>query len=113
MLNQLIEDPEFAHIKNYFFVDDSIKKSYATDFGHLSFYLPGGVFLPQNINQLQIFIKLANKYKIKMTCRGQGHSMNDHVLSNGGVILDLKKFDGKIEAINTTQGDKLVVPGRD
>jgi hypothetical protein len=110
MLHQFMHDTEFSEIKDFLFEDDLIRANYAKDFGHMAHHLPAAVFLPESVSQLQIFIKLANRHKIKITCQGRAHSMHGQALCKGGVILDLKKIQENIESLNTSVEDKLIVP---
>lgn len=85
------QNPEFKCIQKYFKFFDT--KDYATDFGHIISNKPMGVFLPPNVKLLQLFLKLANEYKINIICRGKGNSAYGQSQCLGGIVIDLKNLD--------------------
>lgn len=114
MFDRLLTDAEFSEIKNNFFYpneDEAIKKKYAHDFGGITSRLPKAVFIPDTTNQLHLFIKLINRYKIKVTCRGQGHSANGQSLCEDGVVIDLKNLNKNFEFSNPQKKDAIIVTG--
>jgi cytokinin dehydrogenase len=81
-------DPVFFDIKQYFnFID---LENYSKDFGGLLSEKPLAVLMPTAVEMLQKFLRLANQYKVKVTCRGKGNSAYGQSLVKDGVVIDLK-----------------------
>jgi cytokinin dehydrogenase len=66
---------------------------YQGDFGYMLLSQPNGVFMPENVEQLQDFLPLAKKYKVPLTCRGKGHCLYGQSQAQAGVILDLSRLN--------------------
>ncbi|MEW5821858.1 MAG: FAD-linked oxidase C-terminal domain-containing protein [Cyanobacteriota bacterium] len=63
-------------------------------------FMPGAVVLPQNIEQVQAIMKIANEYSIPVIARGAATNLSGGCVPvNGGIILHLAQMD-KIIVIN-------------
>jgi len=108
----LLNDQYFKKISKYLIRkggDPSITAAYSTDFGGVKVAYPEAVFLPETVSQLQLFIHLAQKHKVKVNIRGQGHSMDGHALLDEGVIIDLKNINAEIQ-FSSTHENAVEVP---
>ncbi|MBA2710321.1 MAG: FAD-binding protein [Tatlockia sp.] len=101
------EDSRFKSLQKYFqFINT---KDYTTDFGHIISKKPIGIFLPPTIEHLQNFLKLANLYQISVVCRGKGNSTYGQSQCFGGVVIDLKNMDLKMDFATSVE-DSLTIP---
>jgi cytokinin dehydrogenase len=110
----LMEDPEFNTIKGFYYDAgqyDWVKENYSTDFGKLVIQPPLGVFKPRSEEHLQKFIELANKHKVKITCRGQGHSTDGQILCENGIVIDLRDLPKQFQFTHPDRKDAFVVSG--
>lgn len=73
--------------------------------------LPDAVVFVENIDQVQTVVKLANKYKIPIICRGAGTNVvGACVVEHGGIILNFSKMN-KIINISPENMTATVEPG--
>ena len=73
--------------------------------------LPDAVVFVENIDQVQTVVKLANKYKIPIICRGAGTNVvGACVVEHGGVIFNFSKMN-KIINISPENMTATVEPG--
>lgn len=73
--------------------------------------LPDVVVFVENIDQVQTVVKLANKYKIPIICRGAGTNVvGACVVEHGGIILNFSKMN-KIINISPENMTAKVEPG--
>lgn len=73
--------------------------------------LPDAVVFVKNIDQVQTVVKLANKYKIPIICRGAGTNVvGACVVEHGGIILNFSKMN-KIINISPENMTAKVEPG--
>ncbi len=73
--------------------------------------LPDAVVFVENIDQVQTVVKLANKYKIPIICRGAGTNVvGACVVEHGGIILNFSKMN-KIINISPENMTAVVEPG--
>lgn len=73
--------------------------------------LPDAVVFVENIDQVQTVVKLANKYKIPIICRGAGTNVvGACVVEHGGIILNFSKMN-KIINISPENMTAKVEPG--
>lgn len=73
--------------------------------------LPDAVVFVQSIEQVQKVVKLANKYKIPVICRGAGTNVvGACVVEHGGIILNFSKMN-KIIDISRENMTATVQPG--
>ena len=110
----LIKDPGFSLIKDSYYdiaQYDWVEKDYSTDFGKLAFQKPRGVFKPRSQESLLKFVELANKHKINITCRAQGHSIGGQVLCANSIVIDLKDSPKEFNFPDSDKKDTLVVSG--
>ena len=73
--------------------------------------MPDAVVFVENIDQVQTVVKLANKYKIPIICRGAGTNVvGACVVEHGGIILNFSKMN-KIINISPENMTAKVEPG--
>lgn len=73
--------------------------------------LPEAVVFVETIEQVQEIVKIANKYKTPIICRGAGtNTVGACVPTHGGIILNFSKMN-KILEINTVNMTARVQPG--
>ena len=92
-LNRLWNDYDFDLLKPCCSITESSTQNYSRDFGRMLTSNPLIVFLPKTIEQLQQFVKIVSKHKIKMSCRGKGSSAYGQSLCENGVIIDLNELE--------------------
>ena len=74
-------------------------------------HLPDAVVFAKNIEQVQKIVKIANKYKLPVICRGAGtNTVGACVAEHGGIILNFSKMN-KILEINRENMTARVQPG--
>ncbi len=92
-IDALICDPKFTSLKSYYCDFDPfewMRTDYGTDFGKIMHQVPRGIFKPLSIKDLQAFIILANKHRVSIGVRAEGHSVMGQTLAKDGIIIDLK-----------------------
>ena len=73
--------------------------------------LPDAVVFVQTVEEVQAVIKIANKYRIPVICRGAGTNVvGACVVQHGGIILNFSKMN-KIREINKENMTAVVEPG--
>ena len=73
--------------------------------------LPDAVVFVDSIEQVQNVVKLANRYKIPVICRGAGTNVvGACVVEHGGIILNFSRMN-KILEINSVNMTARVQPG--
>ncbi len=73
--------------------------------------LPDAVVFVQTVEEVQAVIKIANKYRIPVICRGAGTNVvGACVVQHGGIILNFSKMN-KIIEINKENMTAVVEPG--
>ena len=73
--------------------------------------LPDAVVFVETIEEVQAVIKIANKYRIPVICRGAGTNVvGACVVQHGGIILNFSKMN-KIIEINKENMTAIVQPG--
>ena len=73
--------------------------------------LPDVVVFAENIPQVQNIVKIANKYKLPVICRGAGtNTVGACIAEHGGIILNFSKMN-KILEINRENMTARVQPG--
>ena len=93
-------------------ISEAVKAVYATD-NSIYQWQPQAVIYPQNVEDLQIMMKLANSktyQKIALTARGGGTGTNGQSLSNS-VVVDLSRYMNKILHIDPIQQTAWVEAG--
>lgn len=111
MKNKLISDLK----KNLPLVLDSLEERYAyaqdaTNIRRIE-NLPDAVVFVETIEEVQSVVKLANKYKTPIICRGAGTNVvGACTVKHGGIILNFSKMN-KIIEINRENMTAIVQPG--
>lgn len=73
--------------------------------------MPDAVVFVENKEQVQKVVKLANKYKVPVICRGAGTNVvGACTVEHGGIILNFSKMN-KIIEINRENMTAVVEPG--
>nr|MDO8097978.1 FAD-binding oxidoreductase [Candidatus Njordarchaeota archaeon] len=71
---------------------------------------PDVIAMPENVEQIQKIVRLANKEKTKITPFVAGANMGGLTLTEGGIILDLKRMNRIIE-VNEKAMYTIIEPG--
>ena len=73
--------------------------------------LPDVVVFAESIEQIQEIVRIANKYKIPIICRGAGtNTVGACIAEHGGIVLNFSKMN-KILEINQENMTARVQPG--
>ena len=73
--------------------------------------LPDAVVFAETVEQVQKVVKLANKYKVPVICRGAGTNVvGSCTVEHGGIILNFSKMN-KIKSISKENMTAIVEPG--
>jgi FAD/FMN-containing dehydrogenase len=85
--------------------------AYARDYSVVPARMPGYVVRPQNVEDIQKIIKLANKNKIPVVpCSSGIHFHGNTIPSQGGIVLDLQRMN-KILNIDNRNRVAMIEPG--
>jgi len=91
--------------------DEAILISYACDSSIAPFSKPGLVVLPENRQNVQDVLLLANRERIPVTVMSAGVNIGGlTVPSEGGIVLDFRNMDRIVE-INTDANYAVIEPG--
>jgi FAD/FMN-containing dehydrogenase len=71
---------------------------------------PDVIVMPENVEQIQRIVRLANKEKVPVTPFVAGANMGGLTLTEGGIILDLKRMN-KIIEVNEKAMYAIIEPG--
>src|SRR4051794_16530320 len=69
--------------------DPAALQAVADDFGHLVSRTPIAVLRPGSVQDVVRLLRYANRHRIAVTARGQGHSTNGQSQVSAGVVLDM------------------------
>lgn len=116
MLSNLLEDPEFKgqKIESLLLLVDNpthkqpITEKYSKDFGNIVNHIPAGVFMPSTTAELQVFMRLAKKHQVKITCRGTGGSTCGFSQCQNGIIIDLSNLDSTLKITTNKDGQSFI-----
>jgi len=69
-------------------LDEAPREQMATDFGAQFHRLPAAVLKPRSAEDVVKIVRFANKHRLKIAMRGQGHSVYGQTLVEGGIVVD-------------------------
>lgn len=113
MKNNLISDLKKSLSSENVLTDLEERYAYAQDATNIRQIkkLPDAVVFVENKEQVQKVVKLANKYKVPVICRGAGTNVvGACVVEHGGIILNFSRMN-KILEINRENMTAIVEPG--
>ena len=113
MKNNLISDLKKSLSSENVLTDLEERYAYAQDATNIRQIkkLPDAVVFVENKEQVQKVVKLANKYKVPVICRGAGtNGVGSCTVEHGGIILNFSKMN-KILEINRENMTVTVEPG--
>lgn len=113
MKNNLISELKKSLSSENVLTDIEERYAYAQDATNIRRikHLPDAVVFVENKEQVQKVVKLANKYKVPVICRGAGTNVvGACTVEHGGIILNFSKMN-KIIEINRENMTAVVEPG--
>ena len=113
LMNKAISDLEKALTSENVLHEPEERYAYSQDASNSpgNTHLPDAVVFAENIEQVQKIVKIANKYKLPVICRGAGtNTVGACVAEHGGIILNFSKMN-KILEINRENMTARVQPG--
>lgn len=113
MKNNLISELKKSLSSENILTDVEERYAYAQDATNIRRIknLPDAVVFVENKEQVQKVVKLANKYKVPVICRGAGTNVvGACTVEHGGIILNFSKMN-KIIEINRENMTAVVEPG--
>jgi FAD/FMN-containing dehydrogenase len=85
--------------------DEPARAAAADDFGHLVQRAPKAVLLPASDRDIAATIRWAAARGLKVSPRGQGHSVFGRSQAPHGIVIDMTQ----LRAVHTVAGDRIVV----
>lgn len=73
--------------------DPAVLAEAADDYGHLVHRTPLAVLRPGSVADVVALIRYANRHRIAVSVRGQGHSTNGQAQVSAGVVIDSRTLD--------------------
>ena len=113
LMNKAISDLQKTLTSKNVLTEIEERYAYSQDASNTSGHtqLPDVVVFAENIEHVQNIIKIANKYKLPVICRGAGtNTVGACVAEHGGIILNFSKMN-KILEINRENMTARVQPG--
>jgi cytokinin dehydrogenase len=96
---------EFPQLDGDYLVDVVARSTAASDYGHAVNRMPRAVVKPRTVQDIVRVVSHANQYGIKLSVRGQAHSLSGQTLIDDGIVIDSSslrtveyKPDGAIDA---------------
>ncbi|HWM07146.1 MAG TPA: FAD-binding protein [Actinophytocola sp.] len=86
-------------------VDEASRTEAADDYGHIVHRTPVAVLRPASVRDFVTMVRFANKHKLQVAMRGQGHSTFGQAQVRGGVVIDSRSF----ATIHRIDADRAVV----
>jgi cytokinin dehydrogenase len=74
-------------------LDETHREQMAMDFGGIFHRVPAAVLQPRSAEDLVKIIRFANKHRLQIAMRGQGHSQYGRVLVEGGIVVDSRSLN--------------------
>lgn len=69
-------------------VDPASLAAAADDYGHIVHRAPVAVLRPGSVRDIAAMVRYANRHRIMVAMRGQGHATNGQAQAGGGVVVD-------------------------
>lgn len=113
LMNKAISDLQKALTPDNILSKLEERYAYSQDASNIPEYvgLPDVVVFVETINQIQQVVKIANKYKLPLICRGAGtNTVGACIAEHGGIVLNFSKMN-KILEINHENMTARVQPG--
>ncbi len=113
LMNKAISDLQKALTPDNILSKLEERYAYSQDASNIPEYvgLPDVVVFVETINQIQQVVKIANKYKLPLICRGAGtNTVGACIAEHGGIVLNFSKMN-KILEINRENMTARVQPG--
>ena len=113
LMNKAISDLQKTLTSKNVLTEIEERYAYSQDASNTSghTHLPDVVVFAENIEHVQNIVKIANKYKLPVICRGAGtNTVGACVAEHGGIILNFSKMN-KILEINRENMTARVQPG--
>ena len=85
--------------------EDTIRNLMAVDYGNHTFRKPAAVLQPRSVSDIVKIVRHANRNKLKVTMRGQGHSQYGRALAENGIVIDSRTLN----AVELIDGDMVDV----
>jgi cytokinin dehydrogenase len=85
-------------------VDSASRAAVADDFGHLVQRTPVAVLRPGSVRDIQRVVEFANRHRLQVAMRGQGHSRFGQAQVEGGIVID----SSTLAAVQPVSGDTVV-----
>ena len=82
-------------------VDDESLTEAADDYGHIVHRRPVAVLRPGSVRDIQKLVRFANKHRLFVAMRGQGHSTFGQAQAGGGVVIDSRTL-ATIHSVSAT-----------
>ena len=86
-------------------VDEASRTEAADDYGNIVHRLPVAVLRPGSVQDIVKMVRLANKNRLQIAMRGQGHSTFGQAQVRGGVVIDSRT----LATIHSIAGNRAVV----
>src|SRR5215510_10432235 len=80
--------------------DDAARQAAADDFGHIVHHLPTAVLKPGSIQDIVKLVQFANRRRLKVAMRGNGHAMFGQAQVDAGVVIDSSTLNS-VRVINS------------
>lgn len=84
---------DLPKLDGVFLLDEARREPMATDLGGHFRRLPAAVLQPRSIDDVVKIVRFANRHRLKVAMRGQGHSQYGQTLAEGGVVIDSRTLD--------------------
>jgi FAD/FMN-containing dehydrogenase len=85
--------------------DPGVRRAAATDFGRIVNKTPRAVYRPSSRANIAGLLRWASKQELKISARGQGHSIYGRAQAENGIVIDMSALG----AIDEVQSDRVAV----
>lgn len=85
------------HLDGELTFDPSALAEAADDFGNLVRRTPWAVLRPGSARDVVRMVRFANRHRLKVAVKGQGHSVFGQAMTDGGVVVDSRTLNGMYE----------------
>jgi len=74
-------------------LDEESRRAIAIDEGNMFHRVPAAVLRPGSVDDIVAMVRYANKHKLKVAIRGNGHSRYGQTQAEAGVVIDLRSLN--------------------
>src|SRR5258708_23769432 len=74
-------------------LDEESRRAIATDQGNMLHYVPAAVLRPGSVQDIVAMVRYANRHKLKVAIRGDGHSRYGQTQAEAGVVIDSRSLN--------------------